>query len=130
MNCINKTYFILGCDCNNIHVTLEDQVQTYQGASHTFYKGENVNGKESWVSSTRAIWYDPVIKDWKIGTLGNLGTSTGYIVTAVDQDQSSIACPYGYPSDAWKYYQSGAWHFTSVGEIIVECYDGHVPGKF
>ena len=96
-------------------------MQIYQGASHTFYKGEIVNDQTSWVSSTRAMWYDPVIQDWKIGNLGNLGTASGSIVTAVDQDQKSIKCPYDYPSDVWKYYGSGSWHFTSVGDVIVEC---------
>ena len=95
-------------------------MQIYQGASHTFNKAEIVNGKTSWVSSSRAIWYDPVIQDWKIGNLGNLGTSIGSIVTAVDQNQESIECPYDYPSDVWKYYDSG-WLFTSVGDVIVEC---------
>ena len=114
-------FFIIGCDCQTVQVTLKDHVQIYQGANHTFQKSEIVNGKRSWVSLSRAIWYDPVIEDWKIGTLGNLGTSTGSIVTAVNQNQKSIKCPYDYPSDVWKYYDGGSWLFTSVGDVIVEC---------
>ena len=96
-------------------------MQIYQGASHTFVKAGIVNEKTSWISSSRAIWYDFLIQDWKIGNLGNLGTHTGSIVTAVDQNQKSIKCPYDYPSDVWKYYDGQSWLFTSDGDVIVEC---------
>ena len=72
-------------------------MQIYQGASTTFERAGIVNEKTSWISWSRAIWYGTAIQDWKIGNLGNLGTSTGSIVTAVDQNQKNIKCPYDYP---------------------------------
>ena len=33
-----------------------------------------VNGKESWTTSSNAIWYAPDLKDWLIGSLAKRGT--------------------------------------------------------
>ena len=85
-----------------------------------------MNGKTSWISTRNnyALWYDAPAKDWLIGSVDNLGTSTGSIASNGNQGISS--CPYNVPNDAWKYgeYTIG-WIIADANDISVECLTGN-----
>ena len=89
---------------------------TYLGKGiRTLFRANQVNGHTSWRSgdqgSPAALWYDPVIIDWKIGSLKDLGTSTGGIVTANDNPND---CPWSNQNqDKWKYHDHGLWKYRT-----------------
>ena len=120
-------YFILGCQsCNRIEITMHEEV-TYLGKGiRTFVRANQVNGHTSWTSdqdSLAALWYDPVIIDWKIGRLKYLGTSTGSIVTANDSPND---CPWSNQNqDKWKYYDGSSWKYLNSNQITVRCSEGN-----
>ena len=47
-----------------------------------------VNGKASWTSTSQAIWYEQEIDNWKIGQLGNIGSS----MAVFRSDHNSALC--------------------------------------
>ena len=49
---------------NGVFLIVLDEVVSMEG---TFQLSSEVNGRESWTTSSRAIWYLPEYKDWLIG---------------------------------------------------------------
>ena len=117
----------LGCQsCKRIEITTHDGV-TYLGkGKRTLFRANQVNGHTSWTSnqdSLAALWYDPVITDWKIGGLKHLGTSIGGIVTANDNPKD---CPWSNQNqDKWKYYDGSSWKYLNSNQITVRCSEGN-----
>ena len=84
-----------------------------------------MNGKTSWIplNNNNALWYNPSLSDWLIGSFGDLGTYTGGISSTGDQGRSS--CPYSVPQDAWMYWANGAWTTADADDVSIECLAGN-----
>ena len=81
-----------------------------------------MNAKTSWISSSNtALWYNA--DDWMIGSVDNLGTNTGGILSAGIQGISS--CPYNVPNDAWVYATTNGWIIADANDISTECLTGN-----
>ena len=122
-----RFYFILGCQsCKTIEITTHDAVTYLGNGTRALFRANQVNGHTSWTSdadSLAALWYDPVITDWKIGGLKYLGTSTGGIVTANDNPND---CPWSNQNqDKWKYYDGSSWKYLNSNQITVRCSEGN-----
>ena len=77
---------------------------------------QTTNGRTSWKSASKAIWYIPDYDDWAIGDLEDIGTKTREIKSNGDQSNRS---PSEVPNNKWHYYKNG-WKNVD-GEIIVKC---------
>merc|ERR1712129_218558 len=72
--------------CQTIKITLKNSsiMKPYQG---TYKKSASVNGKPSWKSQTKAIWYNQgqlgqsIANNWMIGNRNDTGTRRGFIYT-------------------------------------------------
>ena len=83
----------------------------------TYKLSAEVNGKESWITSSTAIWYRPEYKDWMIGNLADRGTQSAYIVSRFVYE---LERPYDV--EYWNYYQFGGWVTNgSATDVIVKC---------
>ena len=59
-------------------VKVKNDSSIYQGQMEDFYKvSENINGVTTWVSYSKAIWYND--NYWVIGDLNNIGKNLGGI---------------------------------------------------
>ena len=67
-----------------------------------------VNNKPYWTQDigTRAIWFDKVNKDWKLGRKSDLGGTLAYFVS----DKNALE-----PQDAtyWKDHIDGSWTISN-----------------
>ena len=72
----------IASQCGPLRVILKNNVVTFQGSCQGIYQPSStviVNGRPSWTSASRAIWYDQKNKNWKIGELVDIGTNIGRI---------------------------------------------------
>merc|ERR1711971_1139581 len=68
--------------CQTIKITLKNEVLTHHGEYQgTYEMSTSVNGKPSWTSQSKAIWYIQNRNMWVIGHLRNIGKPNGTIVT-------------------------------------------------
>ena len=114
----------LGCECQTIVISLKNDALLHQSSKQGIYqRAGKVNGKTSWISSSNsALWYNAGSYDWMIGSVDNLGSSTGNIASTGDQGISS--CPYNVTKDAWKYWND-AWIIADTNDISIECLTGN-----
>ena len=83
----------------------------------TFHLSSDVNGRESWTTSSSAIWYLPEYKDWLIGNLDERGTRSRFITSRFVYDLEQP-----YDVEYWNYYQFGGWVTNgSATDVIVKC---------
>ena len=71
---------------------------------------QTTNGRTSWKSASKAIWFAPDWNDWAIGELKNIGTKNEEIKSNGDQGDRS-------PSDV----PNNEWNDNENGDIIVQC---------
>ena len=69
---------------------------------------QTTNGRTSWKSASRAIWFVPHWNDWAIGELKDIGTKTEGIKSNGDQGDRS---PSDVPNEEW----------NKDGDIIIQC---------
>ena len=69
---------------------------------------QTTNGRTSWKSGSKAIWYVPSWQQWFIGELEDIGTRTTPEIAAWWQGDRS---PSDVPNDKW----------NEDGDIIVQC---------
>ena len=116
----------LGCECQTILVSFENDVLLHQSHRQGNYqRAGKVNGKTSWISTRNnyALWYNAYHNDdWIIGSVDNLGTNTGGILSAGIQGISS--CPYNVPNDAWMYSNNG-WIIADANDVSIKCLTGN-----
>jgi hypothetical protein len=115
----------LDCKCQTIEITLKNAALAKQGSRQGSYqRGQIVNGKPSWTSTSNAIWYNVLSKDWGIGRIEKIGTST--VGIASDGDQGFSSCPFTVPNGKWK-YSDGTRKFVVApsGDISVKCVSGN-----
>ena len=83
----------------------------------TYQLSTEVNGKESWTTSSNAIWYVPKTKKWLIGNLAKRGTPTAYITSRFVYESERP-----YDVEYWNYYSSGSWiRYGSATDVTVKC---------
>ena len=108
--------------CETITITLENNALAAQGSREGIYHNSSlVNGKPSWTSTSQAIWYDQEFDDWTIGSLGNIGTSTGGMY-----GDFANACPFDMASEEWDYWYNDVWTGAGANEIHVNCLNGTI----
>ena len=115
----------LGCECQTIVITLNNNALAAQSSKQGIYqRAEKVNGKTSWIlsSNNNALWYSAASEEWFIGSLDDLGTSTGSI--ASNGNQGLLSCPYSVPNDAWEYSNDG-WIIADATDVSIECLTGN-----
>ena len=115
----------LGCECQTIAISLKNNALAAQSSRQGIYqRAEKVNGKTSWIlsSNSNALWYNPPSEDWIIGSLDDLGTSTGGVASNGNLGISS--CPYNVSEDAWKYSDNG-WIIADANDVSIECLTGN-----
>ena len=68
--------------CQTIEITLKNEALTHCGQCQgTYEKSALVNGKPSWTSQSKALWYNPSGDKWMIGNQINTGTRRGSMFT-------------------------------------------------
>ena len=83
--------YILGCDCTNIIIIVENNAKIYQSSSAGSYEvSEKTNGETTWVSYSKAIWFSGY--DWVIGNLSDIGKNEGRIFSS--GNNGIFSCPY------------------------------------
>ena len=78
-----------------------------------------VNGRISWKTSSQAIWYYPEFKDWAIGPLSDIGTSSRGITSVANLDTKI----FNVPNNEW-YYWDSEWKVIKSGDITINCFKG------
>ena len=92
-----------------MEVILKNDVLSGKGSLQGIYGVyQTTNGRTSWKSGSKAIWYYPGLKEWFIGELEDIGTTTREISAYDDQGDRS---PSDVPNDEW----------NEDGDIIVQC---------
>ena len=92
-----------------MEVILKNDVLASKGSLQGIYGVyQTTNGRTSWKSTSKAIWFVPDWDDWAIGHLSNIGTRTYEIRSYGDQDERS---PSDVPNNEW----------NKDGDIIVQC---------
>ena len=109
----NVSNFFTRCaqisDCPYLEVILKNDVLASKGSLQGIYALQQIiNGKTSWKSASKAIWYYPDWKDWLIGDLKDIGNKTYEIRSYGDYTDKS-------PSDV----ANGEWNRSD--DIIVQC---------
>ena len=107
-------------DCQVLAVSLGSEVLAYQNGRQGLYqKYQKINGRASWISASRAIWYVPEFKDWAIGNLDNIGTKFRGIASRGDKESQS---PLDIPDDHWMYFAT-KWKSPSKSGVSIKCMD-------
>ena len=78
-------------------ITKKDGQDKFQGIYGVF---QTLNGRPSWKSASKAIWYIQEFNDWAIGELNDIGTWTRDIASFGDQGDKS---PFQIPNTRWEY---------------------------
>ena len=75
-----------------------------------------LHDRPSWINHEKeqAIWYDG--KKWKIGNAENLGTFSGNISSAFENEYPD---PTNVPRDKWSYYIS-SWKKAGRNDVSIE----------
>ena len=98
-----------------MEVILKNDVLDSKGSLQGVYVlHQTINGRTSWKSASKAIWY--VRRNWHIGNLENIGTSTREIFSNGDQSGKS---PSDVPLNDWYHQHYG--RKEGDGDIIVQC---------
>ena len=90
-------------------MTLKNDALASKGSFQGIYAvHQETNGRTSWKSASKAIWYYPGYDDWFIGDLKDIGTESYEVRSLGDYTDKS-------PSDV----PNGGWNFSD--DIIVQC---------
>ena len=83
----------------------------------TYELSEAINGKPSWKSGTKAIWYSQY-KQWIFGKTSNIGTNYGVIFSFANTD-----CPQQVKASGniWKYWDGSEWQEANLNDINFQC---------
>merc|ERR1712012_387401 len=104
-------------ECPKLQVDLKNDVLSKQGNSQGNYeKHQIVNGRRSWKTATKAIWFIPEYNTWAIGNLESIGTKYRGIRSKAD-----FGDKIDDPSNGWDYYSGTEWHTIPSSDIIINC---------
>ena len=92
-----------------MEIILKNDALANKGSFQGIYAAhQETNGRTSWKSASKAIWYYPLVREWFIGELKDIGNKTYEIRSYVDSTDKS-------PSDV----PNGKWNRSD--DIIVQC---------
>ena len=105
-------------------VILENDAKASQYTrAGTFERSITVNGKRSWKSKEKAIWFYPKTNSWVVGSLKDIGNGMAALSTYFSGGNN----PYDLPSNSWSYCNTKTekqeWA-PSNGNIIIQCIKG------
>ena len=101
--------------CSTAIVTLKNGALASQGSRQGMYQiSDPINGKPSWTSNSRAIWY-LFNGYWFIGDLENIGENYASIYTN-DNDGGLDDT-----NNQWKYWDGSNWIPASTNDIFINC---------
>ena len=108
-------------DCQKLQVILKNDVLSKQGHYQGTYQiNKIVNGRLSWNSASKAIWYCPADNSWCIGPLNLIG-SNRCVITSWDGEGDKT--PYQVPNEKWEYSDNG-WKNVPSGDVVINCVQG------
>ena len=109
----------VGC-LSAVIIKMESHIEYVQGTRAGRYEiSSDVNGKPSYKMGDDAIWYNERYKSWTIGSINELGGSTGVGIYAKDNfggltDEKNL----------WRYKFDNGWKSAGTNDITVECTSG------
>ena len=74
----------------------------------------SVNGKPSWTSQSKAIWYNQDQNVWMIGSLNDIGTLLGVIGT-----NGFLLTP--NENGKWSYIHGKMWKKLDTNDFSIDC---------
>ena len=116
-----------GCDdCQTIVIELKNNALEADVSKQGIYQRSScVNGRNSWVSPSNAVWYVPHYQEWYIGYLENIGTYLNGMQSF--GQQGDLNCPYNVSIGNWQYFSGGAWIMPEdVNDISIGCFQGYL----
>ena len=105
----------LFADCAAVKISLKRDALVFQGRYAGEYEvSSKVDGKPSFKSGERAIWYNAENDGWIVGILANLGKFTGDIWTKDEFEGLTDG------RNVWKYQNQG-WKDAGPNDVDVQC---------
>ena len=112
----------LFADCAAVKISLKRDALVFQGRHAGEYElSSKVDGKPSFKSGERAIWYNAENDGWIVGILANLGKFTGDIWTKDEFEGLTDG------RNVWKYQNQG-WKDAGPNDVDVQCI--HIQGEY
>ena len=100
--------------CPIVLVTLKNDLLAALGSIQGTYElSLPVNGKQSWISTSKAIWYSSDYNAWLIGELVKLGSN--YASVAVVGEYGEV----DEISNDWMYVDGSNWIIANANDISV-----------
>ena len=100
-------------------MSLANEALAYQWDKQGTYElSEAINGKPSWKSVTQAIWYNPWLKDWRIGELLSSGANYRGISSIANVEYD---CPQQVIKDHWEYYNGSDVPKSYSNDVCIQC---------
>ena len=110
------------CDCPAVLVSLKNDVLTHFGEKEGIYKKSGkVNGKTSWNSTSRAIWFNSASEAWVFSHLSSIGNPDYGAIASINQ--GILSCPYNVPNFMWKYYTPSRKKVIE-NDVNIQCLQG------
>ena len=78
-----------------------------------YNSSSDVNGKPSFISGKKAIWYDVKFNNWKIGEHVDLGSSRCYFHNTKFKGLTD-------DKNTWKYWNNG-WKTAGPNDVNIQC---------
>jgi hypothetical protein len=109
-------------DQKMILVTLQNEVKEKCGildGGYVISHEDQTNGRNAWINSEVAIWYDSENDKWRIGSKSNIGTSVCGIYSTTDAENPILV------GNDWEYLKAaGQWVKVNPGDIIISNIEG------
>ena len=96
-----------------IRLFISGEAQKCDFGGTYFLQEDTRNNKAYWIhqSGGKAIWWDNDFDNWKVGSFGNLGSSTAGIIGPSNNDSPPNQITNGWKY--WKYSDGSNWHDTN-----------------
>ena len=90
--------------CEAITVTLKNGALDLHPKVHGTYEllAVTINGYPCWTSSTHAIWYGIISKQWRIGLFNEIGVTSDFLGSSQDDNHFLMPCE----ENCWEYYNT------------------------
>ena len=97
-------------------ISKEQSLEDLQGI-YGLYK--RTNGRSSWKSATKAIWYIPLAQHWAIGDLEDIGTVNSKIVSDTSEIEKT---QFDFSRSKWNYPSESDYLFTGdEADVVIQC---------
>ena len=97
-------------------ISKERSLEDLQGI-YGLYK--RTNGRSSWKSATKAIWYIPLAQHWAIGDLEDIGTVNSKVVSDTSNIEKS---EFDFSRVKWKFPRYDSRHIGDEdADVMMRC---------